>query len=214
MSIQFEAQGYTFDTANLPEATLRAFLQGGASHKFGSEIASKVNGAFIAEYLKASPLAEGASEADKAKRASDAKAYAKSKVDSEDYAASAKAFRDEMYKAALEGTLGDGRGASGPKVSPFEAECNAIVKRELLAILRGLGLWSKKSDPTAETEFKFKEGVRTWESLRQGYLGKNEAKVHKEAKAKIEAAERTRARAAEAKAKSGEDGVSADSIGF
>lgn len=119
---------FELDFAKLPQASVLSCLRGGVSHKFGSEVASKV-GAYFKPDRK---LAEGES------RMEDTEENRQKLTDE---------YRQKLYDALIAGTVGVS--TRGPTVDPIEVEINKIAKSEIKAILAENGVkFPKKSTDT------------------------------------------------------------------
>ena len=196
---------FTIDTDKTATAGLAALMSRGLAHILGNEASSKV-----VNEIRVAALGESELKGDA--RVAALKAI---KVDSEspEYIAAKDRIQAEMFAAIVDGTIGES--TRGPSVSPFDAEVASIVKREVLAKLVANKLWSGRKNPTGETAFTFSEGVSlTFAELQARHLAKNEARVHKEAQAKLDADARKARKAAEEAEKLGDGPKSAEALGF
>jgi hypothetical protein len=186
---------------NIEAMTLR-----GIRHFLGNEVSARVGASFKREAVEAYKQTNGGEiDADSRKAvesnaipATDSAAYVsmKSKIFSE--------FLNTLYTGEV------GLNERGPTVDPLTAEIRAIVKRDVLAVLRNTPsadgetkLWSGKKDPTDETVIgPFASGAtRTFGELKDKYLEKHEGKVNAEAKKRLDAV----AKAKDAASKLGAD---------
>ena len=195
-----EHDGATFDFAALPPASQRALAREGLVHIRGNRVASKVVGYFRQQAAKDYNAAHGEGAFGKLDAATASRLAKEAIPDSESdaYQAKVREFRAETDKAILEGTLGDGR-VAGPKMSPLEAEMEAIAKRELLVILVEKGIFTpsaKRRVPKPGDVFELKDGDRTYESFLAGYQAKHAERLEREAKAEIAKREKAAAKVA------------------
>lgn len=198
---------FTFEVSAMPIASAIALMSRGLAHVLGNEASAKIGTHFRKAAIDAYKAANGLNEVTKEQRAT-IEASVKLDPESDEYRKVKASIQAEMVKAINEGTLGVSERA--PRVDPFTAEVNAIVKREVISTLRGAGLHSSKKDPTDETVYTFTNGDRTFKDLKASWLAKNEQKVHKEATANIKAKERAVEKAREAAAK----GKDMEALGF
>lgn len=111
----------SLDFSTLPQSSLLACLRGGVSHKFGSEIASKVTAYFASDD-------DGKMEDTKENR---------EKLKAE--------YRAKLFDAMLAGTVGVS--VRGPSVDPITVIVQRLAKKEVLDVLKASGTKPpKKSD--------------------------------------------------------------------
>lgn len=190
---------HTVDGAKLPEASIRALLSRGLAHVLGNEVSSQVIAHFRGEAVKAH-VATLDTDAAKAFTGETRKAFEKAvKVDSDsdEYQSIKAKFQAEALAEVLAGTIGE-TSARGPKVDPFTAKVNAIVKSELLTQLRTAKFWGGKKDPTLNESWTMNGVTYTFEQLLARRLAANKARIEKEAKAAIDTEARKKASIAKA----------------
>jgi hypothetical protein len=195
---------FTIDTDKVATAGLSALLSRGLAHILGNEASSKV-----VSQLRVAAL--GDSELKGEARTAALKAI-KVDPDSAEYKAAKATIQAEMLSAIIAGTIGESE--RGPRVSPFDAEVAAIVKREVLAKLVANGLWKGRKNPTDEQTWTLSDTTLTFADMLTRHLAKNEARIHKEANAKIDAEARKVKKAAEDAAKLGDGPKSAEALGL
>jgi hypothetical protein len=207
MSNIHEYGNFRIDLDALPPKSVSALVARGISHYLGNEMSAKVASHFRSQAVKA--LGEGAT-----KEAKEAAAKAvKLDPESEEYQAVKLGFQNDGIKALNDGTIGEGA-SRGPRVDPVTAERNAIVTREVLAILRANKLWTEKKNPSDSDTLDLGGTTHSVADLKARHLAKHEARIGKEADAKIKADARKRAQAEEAAAKRGEAPVTLEALGF
>ncbi len=111
MSIQIESYGKTFDTASLPEASVRALFARGLNHVLGNEVASKVT-AWKGRFVESEKRDPSESEIDAARAT----------------------YRDEMVGKIAAGTLGVR--AVGVSADPVEALIERLAWEEIDTTLK------------------------------------------------------------------------------
>ena len=187
------------DLARIAQKNMEAMLSRGIRHYLGNEVSARVGGEFKRAAVAAHKAANGGDIDADTRKAVEATAIPE--TDSPEYVA----MKDKVFAEFVD-TLYNGEvGLSerGPSVSPFDAEVRSIVKRDVMAILRsakgadGEPLWKGKKDPTDETTFTFANGSkRDFETVKTTYLTKNEAKIHTEARKRLEAVQKAKDSAA------------------
>jgi hypothetical protein len=196
---------YTIDTAKLPEQSLHALLARGLAHILGNEASARVIGHYRGLAIDAAKQLKGG-DLDKAEREHAIK-NVQTDTDSDEYKSIKLKAQQDLLEALESGRLGVGREAQ-PK-DPFGSEVARIVKAEVLGVLRKQGLHKGAKDPSSDTVFTLGGQEFTFNVLKSRWLAKNEARINKEAKTKVDALERLARKAAEA----GEE-ASADALGF
>jgi hypothetical protein len=207
MSNIHEYGQFKIDLDALPAKSVSALIARGISHYLGNEMSAKVASHFRSRAVEA--LGEAATK--EAKEA--ARSGVKLDPESEDYQAVKLGFQTEGIKALLDGTIGEGA-SRGPRVDPVTAERNAIVMREVLAILRANKLWTEKKNPSDSDTLDLGGTMHSVGDLKARHLAKHEARIGREAEAKVKVDARKRAQAEEAAAKRGEAPVTLEALGF
>lgn len=163
----FTHAGFDWDLHTMPRASLVNLVKSGLSHKLGNEVSSKVGAHF-----KAIKNADG-TEGDVPDSASDA------------YVSKRAEIRDAMVAAILDGTIGEGRGPAGPKLSPFERRFAKIVRDELVAKLRQSGVIKGSKLPADEQVIEVKGKAFTWAALQTAYGNSHQVRIEKEVKTQL-----------------------------
>ena len=181
------------NVADLPVVSQVKLLTSGLAHVLGNEVASQVNGFFRAEAAKALEATLGRPLTPDERKA----VKATEPAGSADYVAKATEYREAKLTALRDGTIGEAS-SRGPAKDPVEAKFDAIVKTELVAILRNQKIHTDRKDPTDETVYTFADGqTRSYESFRRGYAAKHGERVRKEAEKAVAAEAAKRAKAAQ-----------------
>ena len=197
-----------------PSVSLNALLSRGLSHVLGNEASSKV----ITRLRKDAVAAWKAENVGK-----DLDVVTKEAIEgsvkfdraSPTHLSVQFEVRQSMLDAIAAGTLGEGR-ESGPRLSPFEAEVQAIVHREVLAMVKneniaGATAHKGRKLPEDDAEFNILGTIATFGELKVRYAaGKHKARIEKEAQAKLDAL----ARSADKLAKAAGEAQSSADIGF
>jgi hypothetical protein len=203
------------DLSAIPTKSLRALVTRGLAHFLGNEVSAKVIGEFRSRAVTQATTAKG-TPLTKEERESIVKNL-ELDSDDEEYQNVKLTFQREAIKALYEGTVGDR--AFGPKADPFEAACGTIVRTEVINVLRAHGLHTGKANPKEDQTWTFGTGdtaqVMSFADLQARHLAKHEARIHREAKAKLDAEARkvAQAKAAAEKVKSA-GAVDLEAFGF
>ena len=185
----------TIDPTAIPETSRFALMQFGLSHFLGNVQASKLVTRIVAANKPDGDEGKNFKmdrDAIKAWRAQNGEAI--------------RVWTEEHLKEALqeinEGTIGTR--ASGPRLDPVEREFQALLVREVTAVLKGVGLKMPKNDDEVLT---FASGVtRTRGQMLSNMTASKGEALRKEAEAKVADAARKAKRAQDAAAKQAEAG--------
>ncbi len=175
----FEVDGHTFDLSALPIGNVVKLVKRTIEHKLRNEASS----AALAQ-INAAALAA------KRKETNDPKAELtdgeKATTKHPDYEDLHKAAAAENAKTIREGVIGEGRGASGPRLSEFERRTRGMAIKAVLATLRSprFDLFNTKETknkvPALETVVTFKDGTtRVFGEMVSSYYKKNQVAIDK-----------------------------------
>ena len=181
----FEVDGFTFNLSTLPVANVVKLVKKSVEHKLRNEASSsaltQINAATLANK-------RAATNDPKAELADGEKATVKHP----DYEALRAAASAENAKLILEGTIGEGRGASGPRLSDFERRCIEMSLHGhlpsklpgVLPVLRSpkFDLFNTKEQkgktPALKTVVTFKDGTsRVLGEMVNSYYNKNKVAI-------------------------------------
>jgi hypothetical protein len=168
----FTHAGFDWDLHSMPRVSLINLVKKGLSHSLGNEVSSKVGAHF--KGIKKEDGTEGDVPAS----------------DDPAYVAKRDELRTAMVASILDGSIGEGRGPAGPKLTPFERRFAKIVKDELVAKLRQSGVIKGSKLPADEQVISVKGKDFTWAALQTAYGNSHKARIEKEVKAQLAAEEK------------------------
>lgn len=190
---------YSFNPMTVPAVSVAALLARGFAHYIGNEQSSKVVSYFRQKAVAEAIAANDGKPLDKETRASIEKSV-KLDPESDEYREVKAKFQAEALAAILAGTIGEARGG-GPRLDPLAVEMLNITKSEVIAKLVAHGMHKGRKNPVGADLFQFGEVTISFDELLARHAEKNNARIHKEAQAKLDVVARKAKRAAEDAAK-------------
>lgn len=189
MTLSISYGDFTCDFDALPEASKLSLALGGLAHKLGNEVSAAVSGEFrkrAREAYKAEHGDQAWADLPAARKGEIEKAGIPA-TDTEEYTSLKADFTKAKFEAILDGSVGVREAA--PRRDPFEVECDAIVQRETLDILRSnfkgyVAAFGKNGSkiPDDDCPFKFPNGERTFGELKAARFAKNRDRIEGEAR--------------------------------
>ncbi len=202
---------FTIDPHAIPAKSLSALLGRGFAHFIGNEQSSKVVAHFRALAVADAVAANDGKPLDKEQRKA-VESAVKLDPESEAYQKVKAEFQSAAIEAIASGTIGEA--LRGPRVDPLTAEITSIVKSEVIAKLVANGLHKGRKQPAGTDAWDFGDVRLTFDEMQARHMSKHQARVTKEAQAKLDALARKAKKAAEDAAKLAEGPKTAEALDF